>query len=161
MQVEDKAALVLRSDQKKLDTPEQVKETLICLATDELMSPNLPENVSQFFTIKQDANLFVTLLLKELSRRVNKLVTQKHSSGNVSKLLSQVLICHLNKQDQVKVKDKDSYRVLRQRLSINDLISWKVWSIMMKVTCELPNYYNIIYTLCGMPALFATHVFIN
>ena len=150
-----------RSDQKKLDTPEQVKETLICLATDELMSPNLPENVSQFFTIKQDANLFVTLLLKELSRRVNKLVTQKHSSGNVSKLLSQVLICHLNKQDQVKVKDKDSYRVLRQRLSINDLISWKVWAIMMKVTCKLPIYYNIIYILCGMTALFVTHLFIN
>ena len=150
-----------RSDQKKLDTPEPVKETLIRLATDELMSPNLPENVGQYFIVKQDTILFVALLLKELSRRVNKLITQKHSSGNVSKLLSQVLICHLNKQDQAKVKDKDSYRVLRQRLSINDLISWKVWAIMMKVTCELPIYYNIIYILCGIPALFITHVFIN
>ena len=150
-----------RSDQKKLDTPEQVKETLIRLATDELMSPSLPENVSQYFIAKQDTILFVALLLKELSRKVNKLITQKDSSGNVSKLLSQVLICHLNKQDQAKVKDKDSYRVLRQRLSINDLISWKVWAIMMRVTCELPIYYNIIYILCGMPALFVTHVFIN
>ena len=131
-----------RSDQKKLDTPEQVKETLIRLAADELRSPNLPKNVSQYFTIKQDTILFVTLLLKELSRRVNKLITHKHSSGNVSKLLSQVLICHLNKQDQAKMKEKDSCKVLRQRLSINDLISWKVWAIMMKVTCKLPYYYN-------------------
>ena len=41
--------LVSRSDQKKLDTPEQVKETLIRLTTDELMSPSLPENVSHYF----------------------------------------------------------------------------------------------------------------
>ena len=46
-QVEDKTALVLRSDQRKLDTPVLVSETLIRLAADDLMSPSLSQNVSQ------------------------------------------------------------------------------------------------------------------
>ena len=44
-QVDDKIALVLRSDQRK-DTPALVSETLIRLATDDLMSPSLSQNVS-------------------------------------------------------------------------------------------------------------------
>ena len=63
MQVEDKATLVSRSDQKKLDTPEQVKETLIRLAADELMSPNLPENVSQFYC-KAGYNFICDIIIK-------------------------------------------------------------------------------------------------
>ena len=39
--------LVLRSDQRKLDTPALVSETLIRLAADDLMSPSLSQNVSQ------------------------------------------------------------------------------------------------------------------
>ena len=44
--VDDKIALVLRSDQRKLGTPAIVSETLIRLATDDLMSPNLSQKVS-------------------------------------------------------------------------------------------------------------------
>ena len=46
-QVEDKIALVLRSDQRKLNTPALVSETLIRLAADDLMSQSLSQNVSQ------------------------------------------------------------------------------------------------------------------
>ena len=46
LQVKDKAELLLLSDKKELDTPLQVREMLIHLTTDELLSPELSQIVS-------------------------------------------------------------------------------------------------------------------
>ena len=62
-QVEDKTALVLRSDQRRLDTPALVSETLIRLAADDLMSQ---QNVSQ-------SNIEFALITRQMTLLVCKL----------------------------------------------------------------------------------------
>ena len=75
------------------------------------------------------------------------LADQRHSSGDVSKLLSRILIRHLEKQYQVGRKDTHKLHE-GQILTIVDLISWDVWPIMIKITRKLSfhNYYDVYVT---------------
>ena len=73
---------------------------------------------------------------------MNILVDQRHFSGDVSKLLSQILTLHLKKQDKVGKTEK-THTHEGQAITIAQLISWDVWPIMIKITCKLSfhNYY--------------------
>ena len=77
---------------------------------------------------------------------MNTLADQRHSPGDVSKLLSQILTRHLKKQDKV-VKTENTHTHEGQAMTIAELISWDVWSIMIKITCKLSfhNYYVTLY----------------
>ena len=73
---------------------------------------------------------------------MNILVDQRHFSGDVSKLLSQILTLHLKKQDKVG-KTENTHTHEGQAITIAQLISWDFWAIMIKITCKLSfhNYY--------------------
>ena len=69
------------------------------------------------------------------------LADQRQSSGDVSKLLSRILIRHLEKHYQVG--KKDAHKVHKEQiLTIVELISWDVWPIMIKITRKLMTFHN-------------------
>ena len=77
---------------------------------------------------------------------MNLLADQVHSSGDVSKLLSQILTRHLEKQNKVG-ETENTHTHEGQAMTIAQLISWDVWPIMIKISCKLSfhNYYVTFY----------------
>ena len=61
------------------------------------------------------------------------MATQRQSFGNVSELFSRILTRHLealtNKKNPVGI-------ALRNSITVNEIIDWKVWSSMLKVASK-------------------------
>ena len=68
---------------------------------------------------------------------MDKLATQRHSSGYVSKLFSQILTRHLEEPSSKKRKEKNVFKLKKQKITIDELVSWEVWPKLMKITCKL------------------------
>lgn len=91
---------------------------------------------------------------------MNILENPRHSSVDVSKLLSRILIHHLEKEYQVG--NKDAYKVHKgQVLTFAELISWDVWPVMIKITCKLIFYNYILHTVYhGMGNFHTIYIYI-
>ena len=89
---------------------------------------------------------------------MNILADQRHSSGDVSKLLSQILTRHLKKQDRVG-KTENTHTHEGQAMTIAELISWDVWPIMIKITCKLSFHNYICQTLHPFTESICVHLY--
>ena len=78
--------------------------------------------------------------LQELSNKIDDLAKEKQSSTNVGKLFSQILTRRLE-----KLKSKKKVTLLRETITVDELIEWKVWSSMLKVASK----FNTILVYSG------------
>ena len=71
-------------------------------------------------------------------------LAQSHSSSYVSKVFSQTLTRHLDERCSKKAKEKDVFKLKKQKITFVELVSWEVWPKLMNITSKLCLIKSII-----------------